>query len=136
MVLPLAVGPAADARAELRRLDAIGRAVVRLDADDDAVLDVELEQAAPAAVVRRAAGADDAGSAAAPAGTTSKSGAKEAAPATLQKAASRETRCPAPGFRLGVTHLNSLGPQAACRRSRAGYAFGRTASLTISVSAR
>jgi hypothetical protein len=58
MVLAAPIEAAADARAELGVLDPVGRAVVSLDADDLAVLDVDLEQATAAAVMRRAAGAD------------------------------------------------------------------------------
>ena len=58
MVLALAVSTAADAGPELGIGYGVARAVVRLDADDHAVADEDLEQAAAAAVVRGAAGPD------------------------------------------------------------------------------
>ena len=60
VVLALAIGAAAGAGAQLRGLEGVGRTVVGLDADDDAVANVELEQTAAAAIVGGAAGANDA----------------------------------------------------------------------------
>ena len=51
MILSLAVGPAADTGPELGVGDGVAGAVVRFDADDDAVADEDLEQTTTAAVV-------------------------------------------------------------------------------------
>ena len=51
VMLAAAVSAAARAGPELGRFDGIGRPVVAFDADDDAIPDVDLEQAAAAAVV-------------------------------------------------------------------------------------
>jgi hypothetical protein len=60
VILAFAIGPAADAGPELGVGDGVARTVVRLDANDAAVADEDLEQAAPAAVVGGAAGPDHA----------------------------------------------------------------------------
>ena len=57
MILPAQIGPPARTGAQLRRSEGI-RPVVGIQPDDAPVLDVRDQQAAPTAVVGRAAGAD------------------------------------------------------------------------------
>jgi hypothetical protein len=58
MILPAAIGLAADAEPELGIFDGIVRPVVAFDPDDLAVHDIDFEETPPTAVVRRAPGAD------------------------------------------------------------------------------
>jgi hypothetical protein len=59
MIFSAAIGPAARAGPQLRRGQRVAGPVVALDADDDSVTDVKLQQAAAAAVVGGAADAED-----------------------------------------------------------------------------
>jgi hypothetical protein len=58
MILPAQIGPAPRTGAQLRRRDGI-RPVVGIQPDDTPVMDVRDQQAAPTAVMGRAAGSDD-----------------------------------------------------------------------------
>ena len=60
VVLAAAVGAPAGAGAQLRSVQRIGGSIVGLDPDDHAVPDMDLQEAAPAAIVARATCADDA----------------------------------------------------------------------------
>jgi hypothetical protein len=60
VILASQVGAPAGARAQLRLGDGIDRTVVRIQARDHTIANVGLQQATPATIVGRAAGADDA----------------------------------------------------------------------------
>lgn len=59
MILAVTVGTAADTGAKLGIIEGVRRPIITLNSGNHPVHDVHLEQAAPAAVVRRTADPDD-----------------------------------------------------------------------------